>query len=57
MNKKQKIIVTMWKNYAHNCKVQRKMPLYNYRKFRWSYITEDIESLLEEKEWYKSIRI
>lgn len=56
MNKKQKIIVTMWKNYDHNCKVRGSEPLYNYKKFRWAYITEDIESLLEEKELYKDIR-
>lgn len=56
MNKRQKAIRSMWLNYSYNCKFQNLKPDI-YRKFKWSFGMEDMEQILEMKEWYKKIRI
>lgn len=57
MNRKQKIVVNMWRNYSHNCNMQKTNPLHKYKVFRNVYMTEDFGTLLEMKQWYKDIRI
>lgn len=57
MNRKQKMIYRMWKNYIHNCNIQGDKPLYNYKIFRNVYQMESFEEILNTKKWYKDKRI
>lgn len=57
MNKKQKMIKSMWGNYLHNCKCRNEVPIYSYRYFKFAYINLKFQDLYKVKEWYKSVRI
>lgn len=57
MNRKQKMVFKMWKNYSNNCKMQDTKPLNNYNVFRNVYMTENFKFLYLIKNWYRDIRI
>lgn len=57
MNKKQKMILKMWNNYSHNCNYHNTKPIYNYNVFRNAFIYEDMDFIIESKNWYKENRI
>ena len=57
MNRKQKMIYKMWKNYSYNCKKQKTNPLYKYEIFRNVYISEEYDMVYSAKNWYRNVRI
>lgn len=57
MNRKQKMIYKMWKNYSHNCKTQGVDPLHKYEVFRNMYASESYDITYSVKNWYRNVRI
>lgn len=57
MNKKEKMICKMWKNYTHNCSALSEEPLYNFKIFKNAYISEDLNYIWQIKNWYRDVRI
>lgn len=57
MNKKQKMVYKMWRNYLHNCNMQKQEPLKKYKVFRNIYILDNFDELYKMKNWYRDIRI
>lgn len=57
MNKKQKMICRMWRNYKHNCDVSSEKPLYNYKIFKNVYNVESFNDIYNMKNWYRDRRV